>query len=423
MRPASVRICGDVSQPALLVCAAEISGDVRGARLAIEIQRLAPQVRLYGLGGARMRRAGVDVRMDITDRSTVGWFDHWRDLPCYLAALRVWRREIRDGRPLAAIVIDAPGISFPFARVARSAGVPVVYFVTPQTWLWNPRGAVERLRSHADIVIPTLEAEAAIYERAGLPVIFEGHPALDDLIETYGAATREELGGVQPPSQRCGTRSKSSRCFGGPRGAPPFRIALVPGSRRHAIRRLLPVMLDALDVVERSIGVGQVLVSVAAPGLRPAVDACLRGRSRRVRVVQGDLWAVLAASDVVLASTGSNLLDAIFADVPVVASYRVDSLTSLVAKYGMRLQARLPAYTLPNLIAGGPVVPELIQSDLTARRLADAAVRLLTDEGARDAMRRGYARVRDRLGRPGVNSRIAQELAGRLGLVSTRKAD
>jgi lipid-A-disaccharide synthase len=403
MRPASVRICGDVSQPALLVCATEISGDVRGARLAIEIRRLAPQVRLYGLGGERMRRAGIDVRMDITDRGTVGWFDHWRDLPCYLSALRVWRREIRDGRPLAAIVIDAPGISFPFARVARSAGVPVVYFVTPQTWLWNPRGAMERLRSHADIVIPTLDAEAKIYESGGLPVIYEGHPALDDLLEARASR-------VPIPARATGSGDGAA-------------VGLVPGSRRHAIRRLLPVMLDALDVVERSVGVGEVLVSVAAPGLRPAVDACLRGRSRRVRLVQGDLWAVLAASDVVLASTGSNLLDAAFADVPVVASYRVDSLTSLVAKYGMRLQARLPAYTLPNLIAGEPVVPELIQRDLTARRLADAAVRLLTDEAARDAMRRGYARVRDRLGRPGVNSRIAQELAGRLGLVSTRKAD
>jgi lipid-A-disaccharide synthase len=394
MRPASVRICGDVSQPALLVCATEISGDVRGARLAIEIRRLAPQVRLYGLGGERMRRAGVDVRMDITARGTVGWFDHWRDLPCYLSALRVWRREIRDGRPLAAIVIDAPGISFPFARVARSAGVPVVYFVTPQTWLWNPRGAMKRLRSHADIVIPTLDAEAKIYENGGLPVIYEGHPALDDLLEARASR-------VPIPARATGSGAA---------------VGLVPGSRRHAIRRLLPVMLDALDVVERSVGVGEVLVSVAAPGLRPAVDACLRGRSRRVRFVQGDLWTVLAASDVVLASTGSNLLDAAFADVPVVASYRVDSLTSLVARYGMRLQARLPAYTLPNLIAGEMVVPELIQSDLTARRLADAAVRLLTDEGARDAMRTGYEKVRTSLGVPGVNARIASRLLMQLGI-------
>jgi lipid-A-disaccharide synthase len=406
-RPASGRICRDVSKsnPALLVCATEISGDARGGRLAMELGRLAPHLRLYGLGGDRMRRAGVDVRIDITDRATVGWFDHWRDLPRYLSALRFWRREIRDRRPLAAIVIDAPGISFPFARVARSAGVPVVYFVTPQTWLWNPRGAVERLRSHADLVIPTLAAEAAIYERAGLPVIYEGHPALDDLIETYGPGGPAHDGGASPPAREEANRSA---------GSPPYRIALVPGSRRHAIERLLPVMLDALDLVERQVEVREVLVSVAAPPLRTAVDACLRGRTRRVRVVEGDLWTVLGASDVVLASTGGNLLDAVFADVPAVASYRVDALTYLVAKHGLRLQARIPAYTLPNLIAGGPIVPELIQHDVTAANVARAAIRLLTDEGAREVMRAGYAGVRAALGVPGVNWRIATRVLSHL---------
>ena len=101
-----------------------------------------------------------------------------------------------------------------------------------------------------------------------------------------------------------------------------------------------------------------------------------------------------------------------FADVPAVASYRVDALTYLVAKHGMRLQARIPAYTLPNLIAGEPIVPELIQHDVTAAGVARAAIRLLTDEGAREVMRAGYARVRGALGVPGVNWRnpgFAQE--------------
>jgi lipid-A-disaccharide synthase len=380
--------------PSLLVCATEISGDVRGACLATELQRLAPQLRLYGLGGERMQRAGVDVRIDITDRGTVGWFDHWRDLPHYLSALRFWRRQIRDQPPFAAMVIDAPGISFPFARVARSAGVPVIYFVAPQTWLWNPHGAVERLRACADIVIPTLDAEAEIYARAGLPVIYEGHPALDDLIQ----ACTDRVPGRRP--------------------ADGAAVGLVPGSRRHAIRRLLPVMLDALDLVEQRVGLGEVLVSVAARPLRSAVDSCLRGRPRRVRVVEQDLWAVLTASDVVLASAGGNLLDAAFAGVPVVASYRLDSLSYLAAKHVMRLHRRLAAFALPNLIAGDRIVPELIQRDATAARLADAAVRLLTDQRARDAMRSGYARVRAALGTPGVNARLAGRLLTRLGLSS-----
>lgn len=400
------------------MCAAEISGDARGARLASELRRLLPDLRVYGLGGARMRRAGVDVRIDITDRGTVGWFDHWRDLPRYLAALRFWRHEIRHHRPAAAMVIDAPGISFPFARVARAAGVPVVYFVAPQTWLWSPGRAVERLRAHADVVIPTLEAEAAIYERARLPVIYEGHPALDDLVETYGEppshrssspCSSRRFGEPGPPSQRSGLQS-SSRCPGAPGPSPPFNVALVPGSRRHAIRRLLPVMLDALDIVKRRVRVGKAIVSVAAPALRAEVDACLRGRRNGEEVVEDGLSAVLSASDVVLASTGGNLLDATFAGVPAVACYRVDLLTYLAAKHLLHLDMRIPAYALPNLIAGDRIVPTLIQRDATPARLADAAVTLMTDERARASMCAGYGKVRAAMGTPGVNARIAGSL-------------
>jgi len=374
----------------ILVCASEISGDERGARLASELLRLAPDLRIHGLGGRRMREAGVEVRLDITDRGTVGWFDHWRDLPRYLSALRFWRHEIWDRRPGAVMVIDAPGISFPFARIARAAGVPVTYFVTPQTWLWNPDGACKRLRRHADVVIPTLEAEASIYERARLPVIYEGHPALDDLVATYG----------DRPDQQPRSRS-SPRATG---------IGLVPGSRRHAIRRLLPIMLDAVDLIDSEGARPRVLVGLAATSLRDEIERHLARCRRPVEVVAEGLAPLLRASDVVLASTGGNLLEAVYADAPAVACYRVDTMTHAIARYGMRLDGRLSAFALPNLVAGEPIVPELIQAEVTAANLAAHALRLLRDDGARRAMTEGYQRVRSRLGRPGVNGRIAERL-------------
>jgi lipid-A-disaccharide synthase len=374
----------------LLVCATEISGDARGARLAGELLRLAPGLRIHGLGGKRMREAGVDVRLDITDRGTVGWFDHWGDLPCYLAALRFWRREIRDRRPDGVMVIDAPGISFPFARIARAAGVPVIYFVTPQTWLWNPDRACERLRTHADVVVPTLEAEAAVYERARLPVIYEGHPALDDLVATYGDRA------CTPP------RAKGGR--------PAITIGLVPGSRRHAVRRLLPIMLDTVDLLDADGARPRVLIGVAATSLQDEVERQMTHRRRPVEVVAEGLAQVLRASDVVLASTGGNLLEAVYADAPAVACYRVDAMTHAIARYGMRLEGRLSAFALPNLVAGERIVPELIQAEVTAENLAAHALRLCRDDGARQAMTDGYRRVRDRLGRPGVNARIAERI-------------
>lgn len=399
-----------MTSPTLLLCATEISGDQRGARLARHLGEGAPGLRLYGLGGRRMREAGVDVRLDITDRGTIGWVDHWRDLPAYVSALRFWRREIRDRAPAAAIVIDAPGISLPFARIARSARIPVVYFVTPQTWLWNPRRAVERLRRCADLVVPTLAEEAQIYADAGLPVIYEGHPALDDLAETYGASSEG-----QGPTSDVGIGDRT------PDTGAPQTIGLVPGSRRHAVRRLLPVMLEATDRIEARTTPSRVLVSVATPALRADVARPLGTRRRRGRVgsepalVEDDLPAVLRASGVVLASTGGNLLEAAFAGTPAVACYRVDALTHAIARHAMRLQGRVRGFALPNLIAGEPIVPEFIQGAMTPTALAEAAVRLLTDRNARERLLAGYRKVRASLGAPGVNERLAAQILARLG--------
>ncbi len=378
--------------PSILVCATEISGDCRGARLARELLRVAPGVRLYGLGGTRMRRASVDVQIDITNRGTVGWFDHWRDLPSYLTALAFWRREVRR-KPDAVIVIDAPGISFPFARVARSAGVPVVYFVTPQTWLWNPTSAVRRLRTHADLVIPALGREAEIYKDAGLPVIYEGHPALDDLLETYGDGRVPAAGA----------------------GESRVTVGIVPGSRRHAVRRLLPVMLGAIERVRETIPALHVLAAVD-PAMKGEVARCLRRRTPSVDVGEETLPGVLRQSHIALASTGGNLLDAAFANVPAVACYRVDALTAVIARRAMRLHTRITSYALPNVVAAELILPELIQDKVTPEALADAALKLLLDRKARDQVVRGYGEVRAALGQPGVNARIASQLVMRLGL-------
>ena len=130
----------------------------------------------------------------------------------------------------------------------------------------------------------------------------------------------------------------------------------------------------------------------------------------------------MKSADVVLASTGGNLLDAVFADTPAVAAYRVDAATYWIVRHVMRLDKHLAACALPNLVAGDRFVPELIQRDVTPTRLAEAAARLLTDEKARESMCRGYEKVRAALGKPGVNARIAARLLRELGMPATRPA-
>ncbi len=170
-------------------------------------------------------------------------------------------------------------------------------------------------------------------------------------------------------------------------------------------------MLGAVERIQARTGSGRVLVSVASPALYADVQRGSSAAGVKARVtLEPDLPALLRASDVVLASTGSNLLDAVFAGTPAVACYRIDALTHAIAKHAMRLHGRLRRFALPNLIVGDSIVPELIQGAATPTALADAALRLLTDEEARGRMLCAYARVRAEMGEPGVNGRIARRI-------------
>jgi len=288
------------------------------------------------------------------------------------------------------IVVDAPGIGFPTARFARARGIPVVYFITPQTWLWSPARAVERLRRHADIVVPVFEREADLYRRGGLDVVYGGHPMVDDL----EARLAQEADATSADGRRT--------------------LAVVPGSRRHAIRRLLPPMLDAAAAVASQAGL-HVQVSLAAEPLRDEVESIVRNHGAQAQVSTQALAALLGGSRVAIAASGSNLLEAVAAAVPAVACYRIDELSYAYADYVIGLRSKLPAFTIPNLIAEEPVVPELIQHDVTGDRIAFHALQLARDGAARAAVLDGYARVRAKLGAPGATRRVAEALTARVG--------
>jgi lipid-A-disaccharide synthase len=352
-----------------------------------------PGAQMFGLGGPRMADAGVELGPDLTDAATMGWFDHWGSTRRYLTALRWARAAIRRRRPSAVIVIDSAGISFPMARYARSLRIPVVYYITPHSWLWNPAGSVARLRAHADIVVPVLKPEADLYESSGLTVVFHGHPLVDDLPD------------------RVQTTAATSQATSAATG-----LAIVPGSRRHAIRRLLPVMLDAASLIAERAGIRDARIAMASEAFRGEVDAALGNHHTLSLTLDTTLAHVLDRSRIAIAASGSNLLEAVAAGVPVVACYRLDPISYAFADYVLALKDRIPAFAMPNIIAGEPIVPELIQDDVTAERIAGHALRIARDGPARDAVLEGYARVRERLGAPGATRRIAEELVTRLDL-------
>jgi len=364
----------------IMILAGEHSGDRLGAGLAAALRERRPGLVLEGMGGERMREAGVDLLVDSSRLGVTGLVEVFGRLGEYRTALATLKRRLRDDPPDLVVPIDYPDFNLRFARAAREAGLPVVYFVSPQVWAWRRRRLrfIARTVSHILVLFPF---EEEFYEEAGVPVTFVGHPLLD------------RLGSIP-------ARDESRRVLGLPPDDPI--VALLPGSRANEVKRILPVMSRAAALVSERVP-GVRFVMPVASGLDAEIfEAALEGGPPVIRF--GDRYEELvrAASAAAVAS-GTATLETALLGTPMVAVYRLHPLTYWMG----RALVRVDHIAMPNLIVGRQAVPELVQGDLTPEALASELVRLLTDREARGRMEGALAEVRAKLAGPGAFPRAA----------------
>ena len=371
----------------IMLSAGEVSGDLHGGTLCRALRALAPEVGLVGMGGPSMAAAGMEVVADPTSHAVVGTSEAVGRLPALYRAYRALVRRLREAPPRALVVIDFPEFNMRLARQARRAGVPVIYFIPPQVWAWR-RGRVRLIARLASRVLAVFPFETALYQSAGVAVEFVGHPLLDVLPTRLDRAGARVALGLAPDATLVG---------------------LLPGSRREEIARLLPAMLDAA----RRLGARGGSAPRFALGLAPSVDRAAveaqiaesrAGGGPAVEILTQRTYELMAAADVILIASGTATLEAALLGAPMVVCYRVSRVTELIS----RLLIRVPWISLPNIIAGRAVVPELLQDDATGERLAAEAGRLLAEPGAAAAQRAAFAELRGRLGEPGVGHRAAR---------------
>ena len=333
-----------------------------------------------------MAAAGLQKVADVSEHAVVGTNEALGRIPGLYRAYRLLQAHLAEERPRALVVIDFPEFNLRLARSARRAGVPVVYFIPPQLWAWR-RGRIRQMARRVSRVLAVLPFEEALYRSAAVPVDFVGHPLLDVLPLDLGRDEARRRLGLDPGESM---------------------IGLLPGSRREEIDRLLPPMLVAAKRLAAA-GVARRFTLASAPTVDTAavdrlVKASLDEGGPRIDVVERRTYEVMAAADVVLISSGTATLEAALLGTPMVVCYRVSRLTEAI----VRLMVKVPWCSLPNLIAGRAVVPEILQDELTGHRLAAEALRLLEDPTAAAAQRAAFEEVRARLGAPGVGRRAAQ---------------
>ncbi|HYB60243.1 MAG TPA: lipid-A-disaccharide synthase [Methylomirabilota bacterium] len=369
----------------ILISAGEASGDMYAARLAAELQSRQP-VHLFGMGGPRMREAGVELIADSTEVAVVGIQEAWSKIPKLVGMLNRIVFEARKRKPALAILTDFPGFHLRLANKLKRAGIPVVYFVCPQFWAWQSwRANLVRKRFVRGLCIFPFEEQW--YRERGVAADFIGHPLAGEVRATV---TREQ--------------------FAAARGLDPARpiVALLPGSRHSELAQHIPVMLEACPAIAQ--GRGAQFVLAVAPDVQPYDLARYLKPNIPVTLVTGATYDAVGAADLAIVSSGTATVETALLGTPMVVIYHVSALTAAMA----RRLIRTPMIAMVNLIAGRRVVPELLQSDFTPERVAAEAGRLLDSPAAREQIRKDLAEVRERLGPPGAIARAADIIQGLL---------
>jgi lipid-A-disaccharide synthase len=363
----------------VLFVAGEASGDMHAAAVAAELKRLRPELRLAGVGGERMRAAGVELIADVRNLTVIGFVEVLKHVPAHYALLRKLRARLRSGNVKLLVTVDYGGFNMRVAAEAKRAGVPVLYFITPQVWA-SRKGrlaTMSRLITRAAVILPF---EEKLLREHGIDATFVGHPLLDRARELpEPAAARERLG--LPPS--------------GP------LLALFPGSRAQEVELLLDDFVATAKLLRTQVPGLHVVVS-AAPSVSIDPARC------PFPMVHGDSLTLLRASTAALCKSGTTTLEAAVAGCPLIIAYRMSRLTYEIA----RRVVEIPRIGLVNVVAAREVAKEFVQDAAHPDAMAAALKPLLCSSGDQQRMRAQLARVRSLLGRPGAAHRVAEIASG-----------
>ena len=350
--------------------AGEPSGDLLGAELVTALRERHPWARFVGIGGPKMMAAGVESLYPMEKLSVRGYVEvirHYREIIGIRSDLK--RYFLRE-KPSVFIGIDAPDFNLDLESALKSRGIPTVHYVSPSIWAWRG-GRIRKIRKAVSRMLTVFPFEAPIYERAGIPVSYVGHPLADMLADMPDkTAARAEL-----------------RI---PATAPV--VALLPGSRLSELEQLSDVFVAAAEKIAAAVPGVRLLVPLVNRQTRELFEAALYRRESgalEITLLFGHAHVAMAAADVVLVASGTATLEAALLQKPMVITYRMPRLSWWIMN-SLRYQ---PWVGLPNILAGEFVVPELLQDAATPWSLSAAVIELLNDRDRRNSIEERFGKM------------------------------
>ena len=363
------------------IIAGEASGDLHGSNLVASIRQKDPGAKIRAWGGEKMRRNGANVVKNYHDLAFMGFVEVLININTILKNFNFCKKDIAEFNPDALILIDYPGFNLKIAKWAKKKGFKVFYYISPQLWAWKRR-RVYTIKKVVDKMLCILPFEKKFYDNYDVDCQFVGHPLLDEIAKVEPVDKNKFF-----KANRLNTKKEI--------------IALLPGSRKQEVSRMLSIMLEVVKLLPN-----YQFVVACAPSLPVSFYKKILGEKSNVRLVLNRTYQLLQLSSAAIVTSGTATLETALLDVPEVVCYKANRISYIIAKQ----LAKVKYICLVNLIMDRLVVKELIQNELTASNVRDEIQSLMNNSKRQKKLLEDYEELKYVLGNAGASDRAAETI-------------
>lgn len=366
-------------QKTIMIVAGDPSGDLHASRLMRSIKEKMTNVRFVGIGGERMQEEGLDSIVPIKEISVVGFWEVAKRYGYFRSLLKKCVELLSSESVDMFIPVDYPGFNIRLAQRAKELKIPVFWYIAPQLWAWGKNRAAT-LAKCIDTLMVVFPFEQDFFSKYGIKTVFVGHPLIDDPVFS-DVPTKESV-------------------------HKELRLALLPGSRRQEVKRNLPIMLDAVEIVNRTKECKVILAKSRELDYSLYEDIVNEHTSFEISI-ESDARLVMKNADIGIVKTGTSTLEASLCRLPFVMMYNTSFLSYVIGKF----LVKLPFISLPNILLNKPVIEEFVQDAANPEALANAIMQLVVSDTKKQLMLTEFENVRTMLGGKGASTKAALIIA------------
>lgn len=361
-----------VGKENILIVAGEVSGDMHGAEVLKELRKTNPHLEAFGIGGDELIKNGLHALYHINKMAFLGFVEVVRHLPFIAKVKRELAALVKEKNITTAILIDYPGFNLNFARLLKKMNVKIIYYISPQLWAWG-KGRISKIKKLVNTMLVVFPFEETMYRGHGINAEFVGHPLVEQ-IGAYKPVSKQEL------YAKYGLDEDKDV------------LLVLPGSREQEVRLIYPAMAEGVEKLAQKYNMQIVLA--CAPLIDSAVFEQLYKSTMPYKVVHEHVYEFMQYAKFGIVKSGTSTLQAGIFGLPMIIVYKTNPLTFEIGK---RL-VKIDYIGLANIVSGGDVVPELIQGDVSTKKIVEVSSAVLDDENRYRDMKNKLGRLRSLLG-------------------------